>query len=49
MGTKYEDLSEYKDTEDILHGRADIRNFSSSVKKYLTSRGSQRVKYFSCY
>ena len=31
----------------ILHGRAEIRNFSSSVEKYLTSEGSERVKCFS--
>ena len=49
MGTKCEDQSEYKDAEDILHGRVDIRNFSSSVENYLTSGGSERVKYFSCY
>ena len=30
----------------ILHGRAEIRNFSSSVEKYFTSERSERVKYF---
>ena len=35
-----------KDRERILHGRAEIRNFSSSVKKYFTSERSERVKYF---
>ena len=29
----------------ILHGRAEIRNFSSSIEKYLTSERSERVKY----
>ena len=28
------------------HGRAEIRNFSSSVEKYFTSERSKRVKYF---
>ena len=32
--------------ERILHGRAEIRNFSSSVEKYFTSERSERVKYF---
>ena len=31
----------------ILHGRAEIRNFSSSVEKYFTSERRERVKYFS--
>ena len=31
----------------ILHGRLEIRNFSSSVEKYFTSERSERVKYFS--
>ena len=31
----------------ILHGRLEIRNFSSRVeKKYFTSERSERVKYF---
>ena len=30
----------------ILHGRAGIRNFSSSVEKYFTSDRSEQVKYF---
>ena len=30
----------------ILHGRLEIRNFSSSVEKYFTSERSERVKYF---
>ena len=30
----------------ILHGRAEIRNFSSSVEKYFTSERGERVKYF---
>ena len=29
-----------------LHGRLEIRNFSSSVEKYFTSERSERVKYF---
>ena len=29
-----------------LHGRAETRNFSSSVKQYFTSERSERVKYF---
>ena len=29
-----------------LHGRLEIRNFSSSVEKYFTSEHSERVKYF---
>ena len=29
----------------ILHGRAEIRNFSSGVEKYFTSERSERVKY----
>ena len=29
----------------ILHGRAEIRNFSSSVEKYFTNERSERVKY----
>ena len=29
-----------------LHGRLEIRNFSSSVEKYFTSESSERVKYF---
>ena len=33
-------------TQRILHGRAEIRNFSSSVEKYFTSERSERVKYF---
>ena len=32
--------------ERILHGRAEIRNFSSSVEKYFTSERSEQVKYF---
>ena len=32
--------------EGILHGRAEIRNFSSSVEKYFASERSERVKYF---
>ena len=32
--------------ERILHGRAEIRNFSSSVEKYFTSERSELVKYF---
>ena len=28
------------------HGRLDIRDFSSSGEKYLTSERSERVKYF---
>ena len=33
-------------TQRILHGRAEIRNFSaSSVEKYFTSERSERVKY----
>ena len=31
--------------ESILHGRAEIRNFSSSVEEYFTSERSERVKY----
>ena len=34
-------------TKRILHGRAEIQNFSSSVEKYFTSVRSKRVKYFS--
>ena len=30
----------------LIHGRAEIRNFSSSVEKYFTSDRSERVKYF---
>ena len=30
----------------ILHGSAGIRNFSSSVEKYVTSERSEQVKYF---
>ena len=30
----------------ILHGRAEIRNFSSSVEKYFSIERSERVKYF---
>ena len=30
----------------ILHGRAEIRNFSWSVEKYFASERSERVKYF---
>ena len=29
----------------ILHGHAEIRNFSSSVEKYFTIERSERVKY----
>ena len=29
-----------------LHGRLEIRNFSSSVEKYFTSERSEQVKYF---
>ena len=29
-----------------LHGRLEIRNFSSRVEKYFTSKRSERVKYF---
>ena len=36
-----------QNTSGILHGRAEIRNFSSSVEKYFTSKRSERVKYFS--
>ena len=28
-----------------LHGRLEIRNFSSRVEKYFTSERSERVKY----
>ena len=31
----------------ILHGCAEIQNFSSSVEKYFTSECSEQVKYFS--
>ena len=31
----------------IFHGRAEIRNFSSSVEKYFVSERSERVKYIS--
>jgi len=34
------------DQKRILHGRTEIRNFSSSVEKYFTSERSERVKYF---
>ena len=30
----------------VLHGRAEIRNFSSSVEKCFTNERSERVKYF---
>ena len=33
----------------ILHGRAEIRNLSSSVEKNFTIEPSERVKYFSKY
>ena len=36
----------YTNKERILHGRAEIRNFSSSVEKYFASERSERVKYF---
>ena len=29
----------------VLHGRAEIRNFSWSVEKYFASERSERVKY----
>ena len=32
-------------TQRILHGRAEIRNFSSSVEKYFSSERSERMKY----
>ena len=31
----------------ILHGRLEIRNFSSRVEKLFTSERSEQVKYFS--
>ena len=31
----------------ILHDRAEIQNFSSSVEKYFTSERNERVKDFS--
>lgn len=31
----------------ILHGHAEIQNFSASVEKYVTSERNDRVKYFS--
>ena len=35
-----------KNTYRMLHGRAEIRSFSSSVEKYFKGEPSERVKYF---
>ena len=46
---KYVNLCNKSIIQRILHGRAEIRNFSSSVEEYFTNERSERVKklYFS--
>ena len=46
-GSSYRESTVYIYRERILHDRAEIRNFSSSVEKYFTSERSEGVKYFS--
>ena len=43
---KYVNLCNKSIIQRILHGRAEIRNFSSSVEEYFTNERSERVKNY---
>ena len=43
---KYVNLCNKSIIQRILHGRVEIRNFSSSVEEYFTNERSERVKYY---
>ena len=43
---KYVNLCNKSIIQRILHGRVEIRNFSSSVEEYFTNKRSERVKYY---